>query len=144
MRVPNIQQIDFCNITSYSERSKLSAEQKFQILTERNTLPPNFQFPSRLKKRGCQRYFQVKWLQHYNWLESSVMAKGGFCVPCTLFRIGSDDIDLSVLVSRPLANFKTATNEFKVHDKKAIHLNTVISADLFLKVTSGKQPSIHQ
>ena len=72
------------------------------------------------------------------------MANGGFCVPCTLFGIGSDDIDLSVLVSRPLANFKTATNRFKARDKTAIYLNTVISADLFLKVTSGKQPSIHQ
>ena len=29
------------------------------------------------------------------------MANGGFFVPCMLFGIGSDNIDLGVLVSRP-------------------------------------------
>ena len=60
----NQQQIDICKIAFYSERSKLSAEQKFQILTNRYTLPPNFQVPDRLEKRVCQRHFQAKWLQH--------------------------------------------------------------------------------
>ena len=140
----NEQKIDMCKIASYSERSKLSAEQKFQILTNRNTLPHNFQFPGRLKNRGCQRHFQAKWLQHYSWLEYSVMANGGFCVPCMLFVNGSDDIDLGVLVSRPLTNFKKATDELKAHDKKASHLDAVTSADLFLKVMTGKQPPVYQ
>ena len=56
----NKQQIDMCKIASYSARNKLFAEQKFQILTNRNTLPHNFQFPGRLEKRGCQRHFQAK------------------------------------------------------------------------------------
>ena len=72
------------------------------------------------------------------------MANGGFCVPCMLFGIGSDDIDLGVLVSRPLTNFKRATDELKAHDKKASHLDAVTSADLFLKVLSGKQPPVYQ
>ena len=38
----NEQQIDMCKIASYSERSRLSAEQIFQILTNHNTLRPNF------------------------------------------------------------------------------------------------------
>ena len=133
-----------CKIASYSERSKLSAEQKFQILTNRNTLPHNFQFPGRLEKPGCQRHFQAKWLQHYSWLEYSVMENGGFCVPCMLFGIGTDDIDLGVLVSRPLMNFKKATDELKAQDKKASHLDAVTSADLFLKVMSCKQPPGYQ
>ena len=138
------QQFDMCKIASYSERSQLSAEQKFQILTNCDTLPHNFRFPGRLEKRGCQRHFQAKWLQHYSWLEYSVMANGEFCVPCMLFGIGSDNIDLGDLVNRPLTNFKKATDELKAHDKKASHLDAVTSADLFLKVMSGKQPPVHQ
>ena len=102
-----------CKITSYSERSKLSAEQKLKILTNCNTLPHNFHFPGRLEKRGCQRHFQAKCLKHYSWLEYSVMANGGFCVLCMLFGIGFDNIDLGVLVSRQLTNFKKATDELK-------------------------------
>ena len=108
----NNQQIDMCKIASYSERSQLSAEQKFHILTNRNTLPHNFQVPGRLEKLGCQRHFPAKWLQHYSWLEYSVMANGGFCVPFMLFGIGSDNIDLGVLVSRPLTNFKKLPMNF--------------------------------
>ena len=132
----NEQQIDMCKTASNSERSKLSAEQKFQILTNRNTLPHNFQLPGRLEKRGCQPHFQAKWLQHYSWLEYSVMANVGFSVPCMLFGSGSDDIDLGVLVSRPLTNFKKVTDKLKAQDKKASHLDAVTSADLFLKVMS--------
>ena len=72
------------------------------------------------------------------------MANGGFSVPCMLFDIGSDNIDLGVLVSRPLMNLKKATDELKAHDKKASHLDAVTSADLFLKVMSGKQPPVQQ
>ena len=67
------------------------------------------------------------------------MANGGFCEPCILFGIGSDDMDLGVLVSRPLTNFKKATDELKAHNKKASHLGAVTSADLFLMVMSGNQ-----
>ena len=140
----NNQQIDMCKIAFYSERSQLSAEQKFHILTNRDTLPHNFQVPGRLEKLGCQRHFPAKWLQHYSWLEYSVMANGGFCVPCMLFGIRSDHADLGVLLSRPLTNFKKATNELNAHDKKASYLDAVTSVDLFLKVMSGKQPPVHQ
>ena len=61
-------------------------------------------------------------------------------MPCMLFGIGSDNVDLGVLVSRLLTNFKKTTDELKAHDKKASHLDAVASADLFLKVMSGKQP----
>ena len=51
---------------------------------------------------------------------------------------------MGVLVSRLLTNFKKATDELKAHDKKASHFNAATSADLFLKVMSGKQPRVHQ
>ena len=44
------------------------------------------------------------------------MANGGFCGPCMLFDIDSDNINLGVLVSRPLTNFKKATDELRAHD----------------------------
>ena len=65
-------------------------------------------------------------------------------MPCILFGIGSDNRDLGVLVSRPLTNFKKATDELKANAKKASHLDAVTSADLLLKVMSGKQPPVHQ
>ena len=61
-----------------------------------------------------------------------------------LFGIGSDDMDLGIVISRPLTNFKKAADELKTHNKKARHLDCVTSADLFLKVMSGKQPPVHQ
>ena len=72
------------------------------------------------------------------------MANVRFRVPCMLFDIDSNDIELGVLVSRPLTNFKKATDELKAQDKKASHLDTVTSADLFLNVMSGKQSLVHQ
>ena len=38
-----------------------------------------------------------------------------------LFSVGSDYMDLGVLVRRRLTNFKKATDELKAHDKKASH-----------------------
>ena len=64
------------------------------------------------------------------------MANGGFCEPCMLFGIGSDNIGLGVLVSRPLTNFKKAVDELKAHNKKASRLDAVTGADVFLKVVS--------
>ena len=72
------------------------------------------------------------------------MANGGFRMPCMLFGIGSDNIDLVVLVSRLLTNFKKATDELKAHGKIASHFDAVTSADLFVKVMSGKLPPVHQ
>ena len=72
------------------------------------------------------------------------MANGGFCVPCKLFGIGSDDRDLGGLKSRPLTNFNKATDELKAHDEKASHLDAVTSTDLFLMVMSGKPPPVYQ
>ena len=65
-------------------------------------------------------------------------------MPCMLFGIASDNIDLGVLISRPLTNFKEVTDELRAHDRKASHLDAVTSADLFLKVMSGKQPPVYQ
>ena len=65
-------------------------------------------------------------------------------MPCMLFGIGSDDMDLGVLINRPPTNFKKATDELKVHDKKPSHLGAVTSADFFLEFLSGKQPPVHQ
>ena len=72
------------------------------------------------------------------------MANGGFRVPCMLFGIDSDNMDLVVLLGRPLTNFKKTTNERKAHDKKASPLDAATSADLIHKVISGKQPPIYQ
>ena len=72
------------------------------------------------------------------------MENGGFCVPCMLFGIDSDNIDLSVLVSRSLTNFKKTIDELKAHNKKASRLDAVTGADVFLKFTSGQKPPVHQ
>ena len=65
-------------------------------------------------------------------------------MPCMLFGIGSDNIDLDVLVSRQLMNFKKSTDELKAHGKKASHLDAPTRTDRFLKVMSGKQLPVHQ
>ena len=107
---------DIANYASFDARCRLTSDQRFQMLTNRYTPPPNFQFPGTADKRGSQRRFQPSWLQRYSWLQYSVQADGGFCVPCMLFGVGRDGVDLGVLVSKPLTNFKKALEELKAHD----------------------------
>ncbi len=87
---------DIACFESYAARCKLTSEQRFHILTNHYTPPPNFQFSGRVETCGCQRHFQASWLLRYSWLEYSVQAKGGFCVPCILFGVGPDGVNLGV------------------------------------------------
>lgn len=113
------------------------------MLTNRYIPPPNFQFPGRPDKRGAQRRLQSSWLQRYSWLEYSAQADGGFCLLCMLFGVGREGVDLGVLVSRPLTNFKKALEELKEHDTKCTHCEAVTKADHFMKVMQGHQEPVH-
>ena len=135
---------DIATYASYNERRTLTSEKRFKMLTNRYIPPPNFQFPGRPDKHGSQRCFQSSWLQRYSWLEYSVQADGGFCLPCILFGVGREGIDLGVLVSRPLTNFKKALEELKAHDTKCTHCEAVTKADHFMKVMQGQQEPVHQ
>ena len=64
------------------------------------------------------RYFQHSWLQRFNWLVYSREANGGFCLPCMLFGQATDNMDVGVLVTRPLTNFRKALDDLKSHDKR--------------------------
>ena len=134
---------DIANYASFDARCRLTSDQRFQMLTNRYTPPPNFQFPGTADKRGSQRRFQPSWLQRYSWLQYSVQADGGFCVPCMLFGVGRDGVDLGVLVSKPLTNFKKALEELKAHDIRNTHVEAVTRTDHFMKVMQGQREPVH-
>ncbi len=112
-------------------------------MTNNYILLLNFQFPGRLDKRGSQRHFQYSWLQRYSWLKNSVQADGGYCLPCMLFDVGHEGVDMGVLVRRPKNKFKKALEELKVNDTKCTHCEAVTKADHFMKVMHSQQEPVH-
>ncbi len=82
-------------------------------------------------------------LQRSIWLEYSVQADGGLCLLCMLFGIDCEDVDLGVLMSRPVANFKKALEELKVHDTKCTNCEAVTKTDHFMKVMQGQEEPVH-
>ncbi len=60
-----------------------------------------------------------------------------------LFSVGCKGVDLGVLVSRPLTNFKKALEELKVHDTKCTNCEAVTKADHFMKVMQSQQKAVH-
>ncbi len=72
----------------------------------------------------------------------SVQSDGGFCLPCMLFGVGREGVDLGVLVSRPLTNFKKALDERKAHDTRSTHNEANIKTEHFLRVMQGHQEPV--
>ncbi len=114
---------DITCFESYVARWKLTSEQRFQILTNHYTPPPNF----------------LTWLLRYSWLEYIVQANGRFCPPCILFAVDPDGVDLGVLVSRWLTNCKKALEKVKNHHTTTTHQEVVTKTEHFPRVMHGQQ-----
>ena len=61
----------------------LNVQQKYKLLTEHFVPTSMFKFP-KVFDSGCNRSFQIKWLEQYPWLVYSKALDGGFCKYCAL------------------------------------------------------------
>ncbi len=64
-------------------------------------------------------------------------------MPCILFGVGPDGVDLGVLVSMRLTNFKKGLEELKANDIKTTHQEAVTKTEHFLRVMYGHQEPVH-
>ena len=92
----------------------LTDTDKYKFLTEHFIPTPNHPYPARTFM-GTVRHFQHSWLTKYPGLVYS-LAEGGFCNYCVLFANTDPSVkELGVLVTKPLHNFKKATEILNDH-----------------------------
>ena len=81
---------------------QLTSGQKYKLLTNHFIPCSDFKFPKTFK-HGCNRQFQLKWLDKYSWLVYSKDLSGGFCKYCALFV--TDRSKCVVFVNTPFQNW---------------------------------------
>lgn len=124
---------DFGKVVGLKLNRKLTDHEKYLFLTNHFVPPRNYQFPPRLVG-GLNRHFQWNWLQKFNGLVYSESENGGYCKYCVLFARGSSALALGTLVTRPLIDFKRATEKISDHFQKKFHKAAVQEAESFSAV----------
>lgn len=90
-----------------------------------------------------KRYFQMNWLERFNWLAYSDVLKGVFCKSCVFFH---HNIDVGKgkhqkpgnFVALAFKNWKYAIEQFSNHASNQYHKRASILAENFSRTTSGK------
>ena len=100
----------------------LNVQQKYKLLTEHFVPTSMFKFP-KVFDSGCNRSFQIKWLEQYPWL---VYSKGGFCKYCALF--AKDRSKCNVLVNKPFKKWVKVSKIMKNHASNTYHINALADA----------------
>ena len=127
----------------------LTDSDKYLLLTKHFKPGCTFKFPGVPDNHGRNRSFQLSWLQAFPGLVYSPSLNGGFCKYCVLFGKVHDGQPLGVLVSRPLANFRKATEILKDHfvgkdgNGKLSHKRTVADSITFISHMEGKAQPVN-
>ena len=75
----------------------------------------------------------------------SKVLDGGFCLPCVLFARPQANVDVGVLVSKPLTTFNKATEIFRKHSSQLkYHKNAMIDMHNFMHRMEQQQPSVYE
>jgi hypothetical protein len=109
----------------------LSNAQKYSLLYDH--VPPPKILPSTFA-HGCNRKFNINWLEKYVWLKYSPKLDGVFCGPCTLLLSAGNRRDKGLLVNKPFSNWVKLSDVQSNHSKSPYHRDAVQSADI-LKTT---------
>jgi len=101
-----------------------------------------FEFPATTDEYGKKRKFQLAWLNFFSGLVCSKCTNGRFCKYYVLFG-WLESGQLGILVSRPLTNFRKATEILREHyygkqsngirNGKLSHINAVADSIHFIK-----------
>ena len=89
--------------------------------------------------QGCNRKFNISWLEKYPWLWYSPKLDGVFCWPCAVLLSGDSRRDKGLLVNKPFSNWVKISNVLSNHSKCTYHRDSVQLADV-LK-TSVERPA---
>ena len=105
----------------------------------------DFKFPSHVDY-GKQRRFSHAWLRdHSPWLVYSKVLDGGFCLPCVLFARPQANVDVGVLVTKPLTTFNKATEICRKHSSQLkYHKNAMIDMHNFMHRMEQRQQSVYE
>lgn len=130
--------------------SKLSDEQKRQILKHRWVPPENYNF--REESDDPKRSFIHSWLHVYApWLTYSKKLKGGLCLYCVLFAPITVHGVLGALIKTPYTKYKDMHESCKKHAMSQWHRASITSAKLFMEdvpvniqMISGHEKMIEQ
>ncbi len=85
-------------------------------------LPSTFSF-------GCNRKFNVNWLEKYSWLRYSPKLDAVICGPCALLIPKDKRNDKGLLVNRPFSCWVKLSDALSNHSKHAYHREALQSAD---------------
>ena len=136
---PSVSSGDFDKVVQLKAQRELTDREKFYLLKNHIVPSKGYCFPGRIFGQK-QRHFQHNWLERYNGL---VYSDGGYCKFCVLF--SRSEAGLSILVTRPMINFKKASEKLNEHfatkGRKA-HVASVEKAEAFRAVMENRAPSI--
>ncbi len=117
----------------------LDKGQMFKLLTGHFVPDRSYLFPI-VFSAGCNRRFQVKWLEKYPWLVYSASLNGGFCKYCTLFV--KDRSKLGRLVNKPFGKWVKVTGILDGHASNSYHINALNDATAFIQSVKNPQKTI--
>ena len=106
---------------------ELSNAEKYSFLYH-HVQPPKI-LPS-IFPHGCNRKFNISWLEKYSWLQYSPKLDGVFCAPCALLLSEGSRRDKGLLVNRPFSNWVKLSDVLSNHSKSVYHREAVQSADV--------------
>ena len=86
---------------------------------------------------GCNRKFNVEWLNKYSWLKYSTVLDGVFCAPCAILLHNREN--KGALVNQSFSNWTRLGEKLNNHSSLAYHREALLLADS-LK-TSVENPS---
>ena len=119
----------------------LGKGQMYKLLTGQFVPEKSYSFP-KVFSAGCNRCFQVKWLEKYPWLVYSASLNGGFCKYCTLFVKDKDRNRLGRLVNKPFEKWVKVTEILDGHASKSYHINAVSDGTAFIQSIKYPQKTI--
>ena len=75
----------------------------------------------------------------------SKVLDGGFCLPCVLFARLQTNVDVGLLVIKPLTTFNKATEMLRKHSSQVkYHKNAMIGMHSFIHRMEQHQPSVYE
>ena len=117
-----------------STLSSLSNYEKYSYIFN-HAKPPDI-VPSRFF-HGCNRRFNVDWLNKYSWLKYSTVLDGVFCAPCAILLTNHQH--KAAFVNQSFSNWSKLSEKLSNHSSLAYHREALSLADT-LK-TSVENPS---
>ena len=143
---PDVHSGDLGRVIHLKAHRDLTTNEKYFLLKHHFVPNKDYHFPTRVIN-DRQRHFQYSWQEKYAGLVYSKSEDGGYCKYCVLFgRCESSVKELGVLVTRPLTNFKKASEKLVEHFTKSrkSHQNAMEKAMTFIAVTEKQALSIDQ